>query len=98
MKTVNLNNHDLELRKKILCEVKETGNIALVARTHGLKYQTIFAWVRNERRAPLKKKVKAMQEQERKLERLELENRILKELLKKTNLAWLSDDSLQMPS
>lgn len=96
MKSAEINNYSVELRNKVLQEVKETGNMALVARAHELKYQTVFGWVRRARREPMKKKAKAQKEQELKLQRLELENQVLKELLKKTNQAWLGDDPLRM--
>ena len=83
---------DAEFKAKILKEITETGNIALVARTHGLKYQTVAGWVSSQRNAPAKKKATEAKQLERKLAYLELENRILKELLKKTNQAWLGDD------
>ena len=92
------NHRDQEFKAKILREIRETGNVALVARTHNLKYHTVTGWVRSERKAPAKKKAKELKDQEIRLQKLELENRILKELLKKTNQVWLSDDSSQMPS
>ncbi len=87
-----------ELKEQILKEVKETGNAALVARTHGLVYQTVMSWIRGEREKPKRLKKKTDQANEVRLQKLELENRILKELLKKTNQAWLSDSSLQESS
>jgi hypothetical protein len=98
METGIKNRSDQEFKTKILKEIKETGNAALVARTHGLNYQTVAAWVRSERKAPARKKAKELKSQEIRLQKLELENRILKELLKKTNQVWLSDDSSQIPS
>lgn len=89
---------DAAFKAKILKEISETGNVALVTRTHGLNYQTVSGWVRAVRKAPAKKKAKEAKSLEQKLSRLELENRILKELLKKTNQVWLNEDSSQMPS
>lgn len=89
---------DAETKAKVLKEISETGNAALVARTHDLNYQTVTGWIRAARLAPKKKKAKESKAAEQRLAKLELENRILKELLKKTNQAWLSDDLSQMPS
>ena len=89
---------DAEFKAKILKEIAETCNIALVARTHGLKYQTVAGWVSSHRNAPGKKKAIEAKQLERKLAYLEFENRILKELLKKTNQAKLSDDLSQIDS
>ncbi len=84
--------HSADFKAKILQEVRETKNAALVARTHGLVYQTVSGWIRLERKAPKKKRERERKEQELRFKKLELENRILKELLKKTNQAWLSDE------
>lgn len=86
-----------ELKAQVLKEIKETKNMALVARTHNIVYQTVVNWVYGERKAPIKKREKEKKEYEIRLQKLELENQILKELLKKTNQAWLSDVALQKP-
>jgi transposase-like protein len=89
--TVEVNRHSKELREQILKEVKETGNMALVARNRGIPYSTIVSWVNAERRAPQQKYNKDFKSLESRLKDAELENRILKELLKKTNQLWLTD-------
>ncbi len=88
---VEVKKYSKELRDQVLAEVKDTGNMALVARRHGLVYQTVAAWVRSERRAPAKRRKKDLKSLESRLKDAELENRILKELLKKTNQLWLTD-------
>ena len=80
-----------ELREQILKEVKDTGNMALVARTHGIPYASVASWVSSERRAPAKRRKQELKSLETRLRDAELENRILKELLKKTNQLWLTD-------
>lgn len=92
------NRYDAELKAQVIKEVKETKNIALVARTRGLIYNTVSGWILAERKAPAKKQQKDQKELRTRLAKLELENRILKELLKKTNQAWLSDELLQNSS
>jgi transposase-like protein len=89
--TVEVNRHSKELREQVLKEVKETGNMALVARNRGLSYTTIVSWVDSEKRAPMKTYKKDLKSLESRLKDVELENRILKELLKKTNQLWLTD-------
>ncbi len=90
--TVEVNRHSKELREQALKEVKETGNMALVARNRGLSYTTIVDWVNAEKRAPKKEHKKSLKNLESRLRDAELENRILKELLKKTNQLWLTDE------
>ncbi len=87
-----IHHYNAEFKAQILKEVKETRNMALVARTRGLKKSTVSGWVLAERGAPAKKRARDQKESETRLAKLELENRILRELLKKTNQAWLSEE------
>jgi transposase-like protein len=80
-----------ELREQVLKEVKDTGNMAIVARQRGIAYATVVSWVGSERKAPSKKRRQEIRTLENRLKDVELENRILKELLKKTNQLWLTD-------
>jgi transposase-like protein len=89
---MNRNKYSKELKEQILKEVKDTGNIALVARNHCISYQTVVGWVRSERKAPENKLRKELKTLEAQLRDLKLENEILKELLKKTNQIWLSKE------
>lgn len=95
MEKTTTHRYSPELKAQILKEVRDTQNMALVARTHNVAYHTVVGWVQRERKAPLKKREREKKEQEIRLRKLELENQILKELLKKTNQAWLSDLELQ---
>ena len=88
--TVEVKRYSKELREQVLKEVKETGNMALVARNRGITYQTVVSWVKSEKRAPEKTRKKELKSLELRLKDAELENRILKELLKKTNQLWLT--------
>jgi transposase-like protein len=90
--------HSKEQREQILKEVKDTGNMALVARKHGIAYPTVVGWVNSERRAPARKRKRELKQMETKLKDLELENRILKELLKKTNQLWLTGEPSALSS
>jgi transposase-like protein len=89
--TVEVNRHSKELREQVLKEVRETGNMSLVARNRGISYSTIVSWVNSERQAPQREHKKDLKSLESRLRDAELENRILKELLKKTNQLWLTD-------
>ncbi len=88
---VEVKNYSKELREQVLKEVKDTGNMALVARNHGIPYHTLVSWVGSARRAPERKRKQDIKAVEARLRDAELENRILKELLKKTNQLWLTD-------
>ena len=78
-------------RAKVIKEAKETGNIALVAKAHGIGYSTLTRWITEERQYPNRKKSLNDKMQAQKLKDLELENMILRDLLKKTNQLWLTD-------
>lgn len=88
---VEMKSYPKELREQVLKEIKETGNMALVARTHGIAYGTVSSWIYSERKAPAKKHKQDLKALGARLKDAELENRILKELLKKTNQLWLTD-------
>ena len=88
---VEVKKYSKEDKNQILREVKDTGNMALVARNRGIAYQTVVSWVGSQRRAPARKQRQDLKQLEAKLKDAELENRILKELLKKTNQLWLTD-------
>ena len=89
---MEVNRYSQEERAQVLQEVKDTGNAALVARNRGIAYHTVAAWVRAERIAPGRKRAQDLEQLEKRLKDAELENRILKELLKKTSQLWLSDE------
>ena len=38
-----------ELKEEILREVKEVGNVSLVARRHGISKSTIFTWIKESK-------------------------------------------------
>ena len=83
-----------ELKKQIITEAKEVGNVAAVARKHGISPVTIHGWIKKTKES----KISSQKSDKQKLRKLEkeladqkLENEILKELLKKTNAAWLGD-------
>jgi transposase-like protein len=66
----------------------------MVARKHSLSVQTVYAWVRQSRDPSGADARSRVRELEKQLNSSRLENEILKELLKKTNLAWLGGSQL----
>jgi transposase-like protein len=89
--TTEVKKFSKEEKEQVLQEVKDTGNAALVARNRGIAYHTVAGWLRSERLAPRRKRTQDLRQLEKRLKDAELENRILKELLKKTNQLWLTD-------
>jgi predicted HTH transcriptional regulator len=84
--------YDLELKTKVLKEYEETSSLSEVSRQNNVPVTTVRSWI-------LKRDgKKSSQSQKRQVEKLQkelpaslVENQILKELLKKTNQAWLKD-------
>jgi len=79
-----------EFKNQLVKEANETGNILMVARKHGVSGPTMYSWVRKSKLPKEGNKQQSRTvELEEKLRASQLENEVLKELLKKTNLAWL---------
>lgn len=60
-----------ELKEEILREVKEVGNVSLVARRHGISKSTIFTWIKeskNKDEIKVKPGKKALVEGDKELE------------------------------
>ena len=83
--------HPQELKDQIIQEVKQVGNVSAVAKKHDISLTTVHSWIRKQARQPEDDLIKKNKRLEKALADKELENQILKELLKKTNLAWLGD-------
>lgn len=82
-----------DLKEEILREVKEVGNVSLVARRHGLSKSTIFTWIKvssNKDEIKVKPGRKALVEGDNKLEseltEVTQENDQLKKLLGEKDL------------
>lgn len=80
-----------EVKDEILKEVKEVGNVKLVARKHGIPPSTINTWIYSLRNKPQIDKDKETKALKKKLADAELENKILRDLLKKTYQVWDKD-------
>jgi transposase-like protein len=75
-----------EFKAQVTKEAIETNNTVLVASKHGLSQSTVYNWFSKEVNKESTTKKKDFKTLQKKCQELELENRILKELLKKT---WL---------
>lgn len=81
--------YSTEKKEQILKEAEETGSVALVARKHSVPTSTIHTWQKTLKNKGLHTKQQQDRELKKQLADLELENQILKELLKKTHQVWL---------
>ena len=81
-----------ELKEQVIQEVMETGNISVVAQKHNWSTTTVHGWVTGRKNKDKIRQGKELRRLERELAEANLEIRILKELLKKTNQAWLKDE------
>ena len=83
-----------EEKNQIISEVKRTGNIAAVARKNALPSSTIHTWLnpKNQKRS-LERRAERLEVKKlkAKLADSQLENQVLKELLKKTYQIWDTD-------
>lgn len=82
-----------ELKEEILREVKEVGNVSLVARRHGISKTTIFTWIKeSENRDEIKVKpgrktlIEGEKELKNELTEVTKENDQLKRLLGEKDL------------
>lgn len=82
-----------EFKEKILKEYKDTKNLTAVARSNNVPITTIRQWViqRDPKRTVKKVEMKKINLLEKENHDLKIQIEILKELLKKTNQAWLKD-------
>lgn len=86
-----LKNYSKELKEKVLREAKETGNIALVADKYKINCTTVYGWIKTEKNREKNQTKKSFTALRKELEEKELENKILKELLKKTTATLIKD-------
>lgn len=86
-----MNRYSDQLKAQVLKEVGETGNIVIVAKTHGLNHKTVWNWVHRSQTKVETMKLKKVRDLERKISDQELEIRMLRDLLKKTNQVLFND-------
>ena len=78
--------HDAVFRKQIVDECEAVGNIALVARRHGLSRGTVDRWIRQQRTSGTQKTLPKdargkIAEMNREMRRLGSENMVLRRLV-----------------
>ena len=83
-----------EQKSQIIEEVKEVGVITTVAQKHGISPKTIYNWMSATKNKGQFDQNKEIRELQKKLKDAELENLVLKELLKKTYPRWQSAEKL----
>ncbi len=86
--------YSIEFKEQILKEIKEVGNISLVCKKHDLKTSTVHGWIHGVKNKDKIAEQKLNKELQRKLKDLELENAVLKSLLKKTYPLWNNEKPL----
>lgn len=79
-----------DFKDKVVKEFEETKNLSVVARTNSVPINTLRQWVlkkypQRDSRIPKRQTAKL----EKEIQALKYEIELLKELLKKTNQAWL---------
>lgn len=86
--------YSVELKLQVIAEVKEAGDITSVAKKHGISTKTIHNWLRANNSKAQNDQSKEIRELNKKLKDAELENLVLKELLKKTYPRWQNAEKL----
>ena len=84
----------MEQKEQILADVREVGNIPLVAKKHNISSKTIYNWTRSTKNSEQINQSKDIRALNKKLKDAELENLVLKELLKKTYQRWENVEKL----
>lgn len=81
-----------EFRDKLIKEYEETSSLSEVSRRHGVAINTLRHWVlKKQNNGPVVFEKKRIQSLTKELAKKDLEIEILKDLLKKTNQAWLKE-------
>lgn len=77
-----------EFKAQVTKEAIETNNTALVAKKHGVSQTTVYNWYSKEVNKGSIANKKSFKSLEKQLSETQLENQILKDLLKKTVHVW----------
>jgi transposase-like protein len=91
MQTRLTKHYDKELKVQVEKECIETNNYAAVSSKHDIPVTTIYGWIKSHKNKQKKQSRSNIKELEFELKDVRLENRILKELLKKSHQLWLKD-------
>ena len=84
-------NYTSEFKEQILKECIETNKYNVVARKHNIPVTTVYTWIKRDKNKTRIKSSKGQKALKKELEDVKLENKVLKELLKKTHQLWLKD-------
>ena len=83
-----------EFKAQLVKEFHDAGNLSAVAKAHQVSFASLHRWITGKSQAKMTSVLpttSAISDLKKKLADADLEIRVLKELLKKTNQAWLKD-------
>lgn len=79
-------------KDQIIKEIKDCGNVTLVCKKNNIPLSTAHAWVKpRNKKKKLIESSESLQSLKKQLADKDLQIKILEDLLKKTNQAWLGD-------
>ena len=91
MATKKAKTYTSEFKEQILKECIETNRYNVVARKHNIPVTTVYTWIKKDKNRNIIQNTKGQKALKKELADVKLENKILKELLKKTHQLWLKD-------
>ena len=91
MGTKRAKSYTSAFKEQILKECIETNKYNVVARKHNIPVTTVYTWIKRDKNKTRIKSSKGQKALKKELEDVKLENKVLKELLKKTHQLWLKD-------
>lgn len=81
-----------DFKENAVKEYEEVGSLSVVAGKNEIPITTLRSWVlKKTPKKPRRPDLKVSQKLEKENQELKVENELLRELLKKTNRAWLKD-------
>jgi len=80
-----------EFKEQILKECIETNKYNVVAKKHNLPVTTVYTWIKRDKNKNRIQNTRGQKALKKELEDVKFENKVLKELLKKTHQLWLKD-------
>ena len=83
--------YNSEFKSQLIKEALEVSNASIVAKKHGVPPGTLHGWINSNASNKIKEDTKSYKLLQKKLAEKELENQILKDLLKKTVQVWSNE-------
>ena len=80
-----------EFKEQILKECMETNKYNVIAKKHQIPVTTVYTWIKRDKNKTRIQNNKGQKVLQKELADFKLENKVLKELLKKTHQLWLKD-------